>query len=146
MQKLQFHHLVVLLCCCLPGSQANRVYVHPFHLFAADNVSCEPLQNPAVKPLETIPVASLDIDVLTPDNRDLLKPEAQRQNITERTNVLAKLSNTLGERMYQALGRKHNSTNTLLSPVSTFGSLVNFYLGASKKTAKSFQVHNLFCS
>ncbi|XP_037542179.1 angiotensinogen [Nematolebias whitei] len=139
MQKLQFHLLVTLLCCCLPGSQANRVYVHPFYLFAAENVSCEPLQNPVVKPLETIPVASLNIEVLTPDNRDLSKPEAQRQNITERKNVLAKFSNILGERIYQALGRKHNSTNTLLSPISTFGSLVNFYLGASKKTAKSFQ-------
>ncbi|XP_017287498.1 angiotensinogen [Kryptolebias marmoratus] len=139
MQKLQFPLLMVLLCWCFSGSQANRVYVHPFNLFAAENVSCEPLQNPSIKPLETVPVALLDVEVLTPDNRDPAELDPQRQNISERTNVLSKLSNTLGERMYQALGRKHNSTNTLLSPVSTFGSLVNFYLGASKKTAKSFQ-------
>lgn len=145
MKKLQSYLLVVFLCY-IPGSQGNRVYVHPFYLFAAKNVTCEPLQNAAIKPPETIPVAPLDIEVLTPDDRDLSKLEAQRQNITERTNVLAKLSNTLGEAMYQGLIKRQNSTNTLLSPVSTYGSLVNFYLGASKRTAKSFLVHNLICS
>ncbi|XP_069548947.1 angiotensinogen [Brachyistius frenatus] len=131
--------LVLLLCCCLSGSQANRVYVHPFHLFAAENVSCETLQTQTAKPLETLAVAPLDIQVLTPDGRDPSKLDAQKQNITERTVVLAELLNTLGLRMYQSLSSKQQSTNTLLSPVNTYGSLVTFYLGASKKTANSFQ-------
>ncbi|XP_045926980.1 angiotensinogen [Micropterus dolomieu] len=132
--------LALLLGCYLSGSQANRVYVHPFHLFATENVSCETLQTQTSKPLQTLPVAPLDIDVLTPDNRDPSKLDAQRQNITERTAVLAELLNSLGLRMYQALSSKQLSTNTLLSPVNTFGSLVTFYLGASKKTASSFQL------
>lgn len=144
MQRLWSPLLVLLLYCCLSGSQANRVYVHPFYLFAAENVSCETLQAPTVKPLETLPVAPLDNEVLTPDHRDPSKVDVQRQNITERTAVLAELLNALGLRMYQALSSKQHSTNTLLSPVNTFGSLVTFYLGASKKTAGSFQVFIYF--
>ncbi|XP_063347820.1 angiotensinogen [Pelmatolapia mariae] len=140
MKRLWSPLLVLLLYCCLSGSQANRVYVHPFYLFAAENVSCEILQAPTVKPLETLPVAPLDNEVLTPDHRDPSKVDVQRQNITERTAVLAELLNALGLRMYQALSSKHHSTNTLLSPVNTIGSLVTFYLGASKKTAASFQL------
>lgn len=140
MQRLWSPLLVLLLYCWLSGNQANRVYVHPFHLFAAENVSCEALQTHTVKPLETLPVAPLDIEVVTPDSRDLSKLDSQRQNITQRTAVLAELLNSLGLRMYQALSSKQQSTNTLLSPVNTYGSLVTFYLGASKKTASSFQV------
>lgn len=145
MQRLWSPLLVLLLYCCLSGSQANRIYVHPFYLFAAENVSCESLQAPTVKPLETLPVAPLDNEVLTPDHRDPSKVDVQRQNITERTAVLAALLNALGLRMYQALSSKQHSTNTLFSPVNTFGSLVTFYLGASKKTAGSFQVFIYFC-
>uniref|UniRef100_A0A669B8X7 Angiotensinogen n=1 Tax=Oreochromis niloticus TaxID=8128 RepID=A0A669B8X7_ORENI len=140
MQRLWSPLLVLLLYCCLSGSQANRVYVHPFYLFAAENVSCETLQAPMVKPLETLPVAPLDNEVLTPDHRDPSKVDVQRQNITERTAVLAGLLNALGLRMYKALSSKQHSANTLLSPVNTFGSLVTFYLGASRKTAGSFQL------
>lgn len=132
--------LVLLLCCCLSAGQANRVYIHPFQLFAAKNVSCETLQTQPSKPMETLPVIPLDMEVLTPDGRDQSKLDSQRQNITERTAVLAELLNTLGLRMYQALSSKQHSTNTLLSPVNTYGSLVTFFLGASKKTACVFQV------
>uniref|UniRef100_A0A8C7ZAQ3 Angiotensinogen n=1 Tax=Oryzias sinensis TaxID=183150 RepID=A0A8C7ZAQ3_9TELE len=134
MQRLQAPLLVVLLCCCL--SRANRVYVHPFYLFAAENVSCETLQNQMSKPLETLPVSPLDSEVLTPDNRDPSK--VNPQNITERTAVLAGLLNPLGLRMYVALSRKQRSENTLFSPVNTCGSLFSFYLGASKTTASYF--------
>ncbi|KAM6916128.1 angiotensinogen [Xenentodon cancila] len=132
------HILVVLLSCCMSGSQANRVYVHPFYLFAGENVSCETLQSQTVKPLETVLVAPLDLEVLTPDSRDSSNVDAQ--NVTQRTAVLAELLNSLGLRKYQALSRGQSTNNTLLSPVNTFGSLVNFYLGASKRTAKYFQL------
>ncbi|KAM8739271.1 angiotensinogen isoform 1-T2 [Acanthopagrus schlegelii] len=139
MRILQLPLLALLLCCYLSASQANRVYIHPFHLFAAENVSCETLQAQTSKPLETLPVAALDIEVLTPDSRDPSKLDAQKQNVTERTAVLAELLNSLGLRMYQALSSKQQSSNTLLSPVNTYGSLFTFYLGASKKTASLFQ-------
>ncbi|XP_041865869.1 angiotensinogen [Melanotaenia boesemani] len=139
MQTLQSPLLVLLLCCCLSGNLANRVYVHPFYLFAGENISCETLQDQTVKPLETLPVTPLDNIVLTPDSRDSSKLDAQRQNSTERKAVLAKLMNFLGLRIYDALSRK-NSSNILLSPINTYGSLATLYLGASKKTANSFQL------
>lgn len=131
--------LGLLLCCYLPASQANRVYVHPFNLFAAENVSCESLQSQTSKPLQTLPVAPLETDVLTPDRKDEVKVDVQRESVPERTMALAGLLNILGLRMYEALSKRH-STNTLLSPVSTCGTLVNFYLGASRRRASSFQV------
>ncbi|KAM3606873.1 uncharacterized protein V6R79_024920 [Siganus canaliculatus] len=131
--------LSLLLVCCLSGSQANRVYIHPFHLFAAKNVTCENLHTQTSRSFKTLPVAPLDFAVLTPDSRDLLKLDAERQNITERVAVLSELLNSLGLRMYQALSSKQLSTNTLFSPVNTYGSLVTFYLGASKTTASLFQ-------
>ncbi|KAM9727281.1 angiotensinogen [Menidia menidia] len=139
MRRLQSTLLVFLLCCCLSGSQANRVYVHPFYLFAGENVSCETIQSQSVRPLETTPVALLDMEVLTPDSRDGSKVDAQKQNMTERAAVLTKLMGSLGLRMYKDLSKGQNSSNILLSPVSTYGSLVNLYLGASKKSAGSFQ-------
>uniref|UniRef100_A0A672GNI7 Angiotensinogen n=1 Tax=Salarias fasciatus TaxID=181472 RepID=A0A672GNI7_SALFA len=132
-------HLSLLLCCCLSGSQSNRVYVHPFYLFAAENVSCVSLDAATAKALETLPVATLDMEVLTPDSRDLSKLDTQKLNVTERTGVLAELLNSLGLRMYQAASAKQPGANTLLSPVNTYGSLATFYLGASTKTASLFQ-------
>lgn len=134
---------ILLLSCCLSASQANRVYVHPFHLFAAENVSCETLSTQTSRPLQTLPVAPLDITALTPDSREQSRVHTQRHNITERTDVLAVLQNTLGLRMYQALSSKQPGTNTLLSPISAYGTLVTLYLGASKRTASSFQVSKI---
>lgn len=142
MQRLWSPLLVLLLYCCLSGSQANRVYVHPFYLFA-NNVSCEVLR---VGPLETLPVAPLDNEVLTPDHRDPSKADVQRQNVTQRTMVLAQLLSTLGLRMYQDLTRNKHSANILFSPVNTYASLSTLFLGASKQTAVSFQVHFLIYS
>lgn len=137
---MQWPLLALVLCCYLSGSRANRVYVHPFYLFAAENVSCETLQTQTPGPLDTRPVAPLDVEVLTADSRDRSELDAQRQNITERTVVLAELLNSVGLRMYQAVSSKQPGTNTLFSPVNTYGSLVTLLLGASKKTARSFQV------
>ncbi|XP_061546884.1 angiotensinogen [Phycodurus eques] len=140
MQSLRPAFVVLLLWCCLPGGRANRVYIHPFHLFAADNVSCETLQTQTAKPLQTLPLAPLDMAVLTPEPRDPSQQDTQKQNVTQRTAVLAELLNSLGLRVYQALSGKQRGANTLLSPVNTYGSLVTFYLGTSKKTASSFQL------
>lgn len=141
MQSLRPPLVVLLLwCCCVPGGRGNRVYIHPFHLFAADNVSCETLQTQPAKRLQALPVERLDMAVLTPDPRNVSGEDTQKQNVTQRTAVLAELLNSLGLRMYQALSSKRPDANTLLSPVNTYGSLVTFYLGASKKTASSYQV------
>ncbi|XP_068597528.1 angiotensinogen [Brachionichthys hirsutus] len=129
-----------LLCCCLSGSQANRIYIHPFTLFANKNQSCVTLQDETLDPLQTLPVAPLDIDILTPDSRDTSKQDAREKNITERMLVLVRPLNHVGLRMYQALSKKQHSSNTLFSPVNAYGSLITLYLGASRRTASYFQL------
>nr|CAP57927.1 angiotensinogen [Plecoglossus altivelis] len=131
--------LLLLMLSCSRISQANRVYVHPFNLFASDNVSCETIQTQETKPLETVSVAALTLDNLEPDSRDICYSDGPQQNITQRTAVLTELLNSLGLRMYQALSTKQKGSNTLISPINSFGSLVTFYLGASKRTAIPYQ-------
>ena len=131
--------VLLLMLSCSGLSLANRVYVHPFSLFASDNVSCETLQTQETKPLETVSVAPLNINSLEPDSRDASYSDNQEQNITQRTAVLAELLNSLGLRMYQALSTKQKDSNILISPINSFGSLVTFYLGASKRTAIPYQ-------
>ncbi|XP_026211414.1 angiotensinogen [Anabas testudineus] len=139
MQRLVSTLLVLLLCCCISRSQANRVYVHPFNLFAVENVSCATPHTQTSKPRETHPVAPLDIQVLTSDSRDPSNHSTQRQNVTEKMVVLTTLFNSLGLRLYQALSSKQSGTNTLLSPINAYGSLVTFSMGASKNTTDLFQ-------
>lgn len=131
--------LLLLLLCVAPPTWTNRVYVHPFYLFAADNVSCESLQTQGSGAPPTVPVVPLDAEVLAPDVRDEVGAEPQRESVTERTMALAGLVNVLGLRIYEALSRG-GGANPLLSPVNTYGALVNLYLGASRRTASIFQV------
>ncbi|XP_043112347.1 angiotensinogen [Puntigrus tetrazona] len=135
MNKMFF---TLLMVSCFAIGTANRVYVHPFNLFSSDNISCEVIQNEERKPVETVhPLTPLQ-DSTEPDPRSGSTTE-NLKNLTQRTAVLAELQNSLGLRMYQSLSRTQKHANTLLSPLNAFGALVTLYLGASKKTAVSYQ-------
>ncbi|CAM4726933.1 unnamed protein product [Leuciscus chuanchicus] len=130
--------LTILIVSCFSMGMANRVYVHPFNLFSSENISCEVIQSEQHKPLETVhPLTPLQ-DSTEPDPRPGSTTE-NLKNLTQRTAVLAELQNYLGLRMYQALSRTQKHENTLLSPLNAYGALVTLYLGASKKTAISYQ-------
>ncbi|XP_067242310.1 angiotensinogen [Chanodichthys erythropterus] len=130
--------LTILIASCFAMGMANRVYVHPFNLFSSENISCEVIQNEEHKPFETVHPLTLLQDSTEPDPRSGSTTE-NLKNLTQRTAVLAELQNLLGLRMYQALSRTQKHANTLLSPLNAFGALVTLYLGASKKTAISYQ-------
>lgn len=130
-------YLTLLMISCLSMGMANRVYIHPFNLFSFDNISCEVIQKEDHQPLETVHPLTLQ-DSTEPDPRPTGTAE-DLKNLTQRTAVLAELQNSLGFRMYHALSRSQKNTNTLLSPVNAFGTLVTLFLGASKKTAISYQ-------
>ncbi|XP_059373545.1 angiotensinogen-like [Carassius carassius] len=130
--------LALLVVSCFALGTTNRVYVHPFNLFSSENISCEIIQNEEHKPFETIhPLTPLQ-EGTEPDPRPSSTTE-NLKNLTQRTAVLAELQNSLGLRMYQTLSRTQKHSNTLLSPLNAFGALVTLYLGASKKTAISYQ-------
>lgn len=130
--------LTILIVSCFSMGTANRVYVHPFNLFSSENISCEVIQNEEHKPVETVHPLTLLQDSTEPDPRPGSTTE-NLKNLTQRTAVLAELQNFLGLRMYLALSRTQKDANTLLSPLNAFGALVTLYLGASKKTAISYQ-------
>lgn len=130
----------VLLFSCLALGLGNRVYVHPFSLFALGNVSCEVIQSKEPEQVDVVKATPIGLqDNTEPDIRDLSDSNAM-ENSTQRKDVLAELQNTLGLRMYKVLTRNQKDSNTLFSPVNVFGTLVTLYLGASKKTAVPYQV------
>lgn len=129
--------LSLLMISFFAMGMANRVYVHPFNLFSFENISCEVIKKEDHQPLETVHPLNLQ-DSSEPDPRPSGTTE-DLKNLTQRTAVLAELQNSLGLRMYQALSRTQKNSNTLLSPLNAFGTLVTLFLGASKKTAISYQ-------
>ncbi|KAG7493005.1 hypothetical protein MATL_G00020770 [Megalops atlanticus] len=128
-----------LLLLWLPFIMTNRVYVHPFGLFALDNVSCETVKDQAENPLKTVDLTLIESrDSAEPEIHDRKATEGRRQSITKHTMVLASLQNSFGLRLYHAL-RKQKTANALFSPINTFGALVTLYFGASKHTATHLQ-------
>ncbi|KAG7462964.1 hypothetical protein MATL_G00190260 [Megalops atlanticus] len=129
----------LLLMSLFSVAVANRVYVHPFGMFALENTTCVPVKAQAEKPLEMVALTPIEPhDSAEPDARTQEGSESPRQNVTQRSTVLAHLQNNLGLRLYDAL-RKQKPANTLFSPVSAYGALVTLYLGASGSTAKQLQ-------
>ncbi|KAJ8250467.1 hypothetical protein COCON_G00223890 [Conger conger] len=125
----------LLLLALLTAAAANRVYVHPFGMFALGNGSCENTQVPARRPLQTVSLPSIE-DGMVPDPP--YTDTEQKGNVTQTTAVLAQLLNFLGQRLYSEL-RKHEAPNAVFSPVNAYGTLVTFYLGAWGATAGQLQ-------
>ncbi|XP_036402019.1 angiotensinogen-like [Megalops cyprinoides] len=129
----------LLLMSLFSVTMANRVYVHPFGMFALENTTCVPVKAQAEKPLKTVTLMPIEPhDSTEPDAHTQKDSESPRQNITQRSIVLAYLQNHLGLRLYDAL-RKQKAGNTLFSPMGAYGELVTLYLGASGSTAKQLQ-------
>ena len=125
----------LLLMALVTAAAANRVYVHPFGMFALGNGSCESTEAPAEKPLHAVSLAPVS-DGVEPD-----PPYAEtepRGNVTQTTSVLAQLLNFLGQRLYGGL-RAREAPNAVFSPVNAYGALVTFYLGARGPTAGQLQ-------
>ncbi|KAJ8248347.1 hypothetical protein GJAV_G00241030 [Gymnothorax javanicus] len=125
----------LLLIVLLTKVGANRVYVHPFGLFALGNGSCVNTQDPEVRTLQTVSLTPFT-DGTEPD--PAYTDEEQKGDVTQTTSVLAQLLNFLGQRLYSTL-RAQKAPNTLLSPVNAYGTLVTFYLGAWGATAIQLQ-------
>lgn len=126
----------LLLLLYLTVGTSNRVYIHPFSLFGSGDISCETVQSPETGPLETVSSLPAVQESMEPDPRGA---PVELRNVTQRVAVLAELQNSLGLRMYRTLSRRHDDRNVLMSPLSTFGTLVTLYLGTWDKTAVSYQ-------
>lgn len=132
--------LFFLSCISLVAS--NRVYVHPFNLFAYGNSSCETVEGQDEKLPDKMTFVPTPIELQNgsePGSPIQRGSSGTKQEVTQHTYVLAGLQNMLGLRMYSAMSKQKKTGNILFSPVNSFGTLVTLYLGASKHTATRLQ-------
>lgn len=128
--------LFLQLLTCFAMGMANRVYIHPFSLLDSGEVVCKVTNNTDKGPIKTIQSLTAIQESTEPDPRPAVE---ELKNLTLWTAVVAEVQNSLGLRMYQALGRKQRNSNILFSPYTAFGTLVTVYLGSSKNTASDYQ-------
>ncbi|NXO82263.1 ANGT protein, partial [Sitta europaea] len=134
-----------LLCllACLTVVACDRVYVHPFNLFAFNESDCEKLERLVQEGKTIVPVSieSQSTPEYEGDTNDKDKLEAPSLDSwgKEERGYLGDLVNVLGTRFYSALQKARSGRNALLSPSSLYSSLVSFYLGASNQTALDLQ-------
>ncbi|KAI1896567.1 hypothetical protein AGOR_G00096100 [Albula goreensis] len=126
----------LLLTVCFSFVMPNRVYIHPFGLFALENVSCQTVKAQSEKPLKTVKLMHIDPHNAEPKSHTQTNTKSGRQSVTQHISVLSSLQNSLGLRLYQAIKK---TTNSLFSPTNAFETLVTFYFGASKETAANLQ-------
>ncbi|KAJ1155439.1 hypothetical protein NDU88_008169 [Pleurodeles waltl] len=138
---------LILLCltACIALSVCNRVYVHPFHLFAYNQSTCEKLE----RENQTTSEEKIFIPILI-DSKNTAEEEGLRDRFSlesqslgpkghQRLLYLTKLVNILGFRFFGAWKEMHKMETVLLSPTNLYGALVSFYLGASKNTSDDLQ-------
>nr|XP_056709170.1 angiotensinogen [Euleptes europaea] len=128
--------LLCILMCVIPVG-CDRVYVHPFHLFAYNSESCKGLEDKErlVKTFVPISVESL----ITPAYEESVRNKSEEEPQILGVDHLKDSAFVLGARIYRKLVEMHTGENILLSPTSIYQSLLIFYLGASGRTANDLQ-------
>ncbi|NXT18384.1 ANGT protein, partial [Syrrhaptes paradoxus] len=135
-----------LLCLlvCLTAVTCDRVYVHPFTLFAFNKSTCEQLESLVQEGKKTFVPVSIESQS-TPayeddlNDKDKLEAPSLHGHGSQKLNFLTDLVYVLGVRFYSVLREAQRGQNVLLSPTSLYSSLVSLYLGASNQTAADLQ-------
>uniref|UniRef100_H2ZVC7 Angiotensinogen n=1 Tax=Latimeria chalumnae TaxID=7897 RepID=H2ZVC7_LATCH len=136
--NIMLYFLVLTFISC---AVCNRVYVHPFNLYAYGQYNC----NISTKGTETSLIKKafipLPIEHETSSEKEHHYPEKKNQETKNRLRVLVKLLNFLGLRIYGNWRdrRSSGSENIFFSPVAIFESLVTLFLGANNQTAIDIQ-------
>lgn len=132
------------LLACLTAVTCDRVYVHPFNLFAYNKSTCEELESLDQEGKKTF--VPISIESQTPpayeddlNNKDKLETLRLSGRGQQKLNYLKHFVYVLGMRFYGKVQEARQSQNILLSPTSLYSSLVSFYLGASNQTAADLQ-------
>lgn len=138
---------LILLCltACIALTVCNRVYVHPFHLFAYNQSACEKLERENQTTSEDKTFIPIVIDSTNTAEEEGLRDRFTLESQSlgpkghQRLIYLTKLVNILGFRFFGAWKEMHKLETVLLSPTNLYGALVSFYLGASKNTSDNLQ-------
>ncbi|XP_065586774.1 angiotensinogen [Cyrtonyx montezumae] len=140
--KLVADLLCLLLCLVAVG--CDRVYVHPFSLYAFNESACEELEHFSQEGKKTFVPASIESQT-TPAYEGNLNDEVRLDSPSlslrgrQKLSYLKDFVHVLGMRFYSLQREARQGQNILLSPTSLYGSLVSFYLGASNQTAADLQ-------
>lgn len=128
--------LLCILVCIIPVS-CDRVYVHPFHLFAYNHESCKGLEDKERLVKTFVPV-SIE-STITPAYEENVRNKSEKEPQILGVDYLKDSAYVLGARIYRELVEMYTGENILLSPTSIYQSLLIFYLGASGHTANELQ-------
>ncbi|XP_071595027.1 angiotensinogen [Heliangelus exortis] len=135
-------NLLCLLVCITSGT-CDRVYVHPFNLFAFNKSTCEELENLAQGGRKTFVPVSIESQPAPGYEEELKKEKVEAPILSgrgrQKLSYLKDFVYVLGLRFYSKLREARRGQNVLLSPTTLYGSLVSFYLGASNQTAADLQ-------
>ncbi|NXO00200.1 ANGT protein, partial [Rhinopomastus cyanomelas] len=139
--------LVAAICLlgCLTSVTCDRVYVHPFTLFAFNKSACEELKALVQEEKKTFIPVSIESQT-TPAYEDDLNDQDNLEQPSlngwerQKLSFVKNFVYVLGARFYHARREAQRGRNMLLSLTSLYGSLVSFYLGASNQTATDLQV------
>ncbi|XP_048342385.1 angiotensinogen [Sphaerodactylus townsendi] len=127
--------LCILVCAISIG--CDRVYVHPFHLFAYNQESCKGLEDKERLEKTFVPI-SIESPI-TPAYEESVRNKSEEEPHILGVDYLKDSAYVLGARIYRKLMEMHTGENILLSPTSIYQSLLIFYLGASGHTASELQ-------
>lgn len=138
---MNIQRIWLCLTVCIGYSLSNRVYIHPFNLFAYNKSECEKVekQNHTIEALFT-PV-SIEVNI-SPEEETLGSTvQSKLLGIVERqrVSILPSLVNDAGFRSFNGWRKTHKDDSILMSFTNLFGSLVSFYLGASTHTSADLQ-------
>lgn len=136
---MYLQHILLCLTAYIVLSTGNRVYVHPFNLFAYNKSECEYIQaqnNTLEKTFLPIPIES---KITSEEGNWKVKTYSGTKQVGHLESYLTSLINHLGHRAYQALKGTHTSNTILLSSPNFYWTMLSFYLGASGETAISLQ-------
>lgn len=138
---------VLCLLALTDIATGDRVYIHPFHLLVYSKSSCDQLEKSNVEKQNDPTITPAPIQGKTsPVDEEALREQlmlATKKLEAEdkmRAAEVGMLLNFMGFRMYRRLSEKWSSGNgAILSPVTVFGTLASFYLGALDPTASRLQ-------
>ncbi|OCT79999.1 angiotensinogen [Xenopus laevis] len=140
---MNIQRIWLCLSICFGYSLSNRVYIHPFNLFAYNKNECEKVKKQNHTAEVSFTPVSIEVNI-APEEETLGSTRALEIKLLgtverQRVSILPSLVNDVGFRCFNGWKETHKDDTILMSFTNLFGSLVSFYLGASTHTSADLQ-------
>ncbi|KAM9316708.1 angiotensinogen [Gastrophryne carolinensis] len=137
---MYLQYILLCLAVCTGLSTCNRVYVHPFNLFAYTKTECELLEKENITHLETLMPISIESEIREKERSQTVESYQKSRSLFTNLAFLAQQMNIRGAQAYQALRRGQASGTVLLSFSNLYWTVLSLYLGASGQTDFELQL------